>query len=119
VAELTFWAQVERLVAEHPTIIDRPQGTHHPRYPDVVYPFDYGYLQGTSASDGGGIDVCGGSGERSTVTGIVCTLDWVKRDMEVKLLLGCTEAEMQAIAQFFQNNYMACTLIKRDATQET
>ena len=51
-----FWAAIDRLVSESQVIIDRAKGSKHPRY-DFVYSMDYGYLQGTSSMDGGGIDV--------------------------------------------------------------
>jgi inorganic pyrophosphatase len=52
-----FWKAVGALVQESEIIIDRPKGSHHPRYPELVYPVDYGYLKNTTAMDGGGIDV--------------------------------------------------------------
>ncbi len=51
-----FWQLADQLVREHPIVIDRPRGSRHPRYPAVVYPLDYGYLDGTTAIDGGGVD---------------------------------------------------------------
>ena len=32
--------------------IDRPLGSHHPRYVDIIYPINYGYIEGTMAADG-------------------------------------------------------------------
>ena len=32
--------------------IDRPLGTHHPKYRDIVYPINYGYIEGIFALDG-------------------------------------------------------------------
>ena len=32
--------------------IDRPLGSHHPKFPDTVYPINYGYINGTIAGDG-------------------------------------------------------------------
>lgn len=32
--------------------IDRPLGSHHPRYRDIIYPINYGYIAGTMAADG-------------------------------------------------------------------
>lgn len=93
--------------------VDRPQGSAHPRYPDVIYPLDYGYLAGTTSSDGGGIDVWLGSGNRTQLTGVICTVDTLKRDAEIKLLLGCTPEEMQRIANFVHENGMGCLLIER------
>ena len=33
-------------------IIDRPIGVCHPRYPDLVYSINYGYVEGVIAGDG-------------------------------------------------------------------
>ncbi len=37
--------------------IDRPLGSHHPEYPDLYYPVNYGYIKGTTAPDGEEQDV--------------------------------------------------------------
>jgi len=95
-----FWQAITQLVKVNPIAIDRPKGTRHPRYPEVIYPLDYGYLENTTASDGGGIDVWLGSLGTQTLTGILCTFDTLKRDMEIKILLGCTSADLQIIQQF-------------------
>lgn len=89
-----FWEVLDRLVAESELVIDRPKGSVHWRYPDYVYPLDYGYLEGTSSMDGDGIDVWIGSDSDQSVKGILCTVDLVKRDSEIKILLGCTEDEI-------------------------
>ena len=34
-------------------IVDRPLGTCHPRYKDLYYPVNYGYIPGIMAPDGG------------------------------------------------------------------
>jgi inorganic pyrophosphatase len=90
-----FWCLADDLVATSTVVLDRPRGSRHPRYPDVVYPLDYGYLTLTAGGDGSGIDVWVGSlGERQ-VSGAIVTLDGNKRDAEVKFLLGCTRAEAE------------------------
>ena len=33
-------------------IMDRPLGSHHPDYPDMVYPVNYGYVSSFLAPDG-------------------------------------------------------------------
>ena len=92
-----FWLKLDQLVATHNVIVDRPHGSRHPRYPDFVYPLDYGYLENTQAGDGGGIDVWVGSLPHKSVTAIVCTVDLLKHDTEVKILLGCTPQEAQTV----------------------
>lgn len=37
--------------------IDRPLGSAHPEYPELVYPVNYGYIPGTISGDGEEIDV--------------------------------------------------------------
>ena len=96
---------MSRLAAAHPIVIDRPKGKPHPRWqPDIPYPFDYGYLEGTSASDGSGIDVWIGSLGRAPLTGILCTYDRFKRDAELKLLLGCAPDDVKTILAFHDTN---------------
>ncbi len=91
---------MSELAANNKIILDRPKGAVHPRYPDLVYPLDYGYLENTTAGDGDGIDVWMGSKDDKTLTGILCTFDTLKRDAEIKLLIGCTAEDVQVIQNF-------------------
>src|SRR5262245_39841011 len=94
---LDFWAALDDLVASSPVHVDRPKGTAHPGYPSFIYPLDYGYLKHTQAADGSGIDVWLGSLQWRRVTGVICTVDRLKRDSEIKILIGCTREEAQLI----------------------
>ena len=94
-----FWAALDQLIASSRLVIDRPKGTAHPRYPDMLYPIDYGYLADTTAMDGGGIDVWAGSDPARGLDAVMVTVDLVKRDAEIKLLIGCTEEEKQLVWQ--------------------
>ena len=38
-------------------IIDRPIGSSHPNYPDMIYPINYGYVENVFANDGEEQDV--------------------------------------------------------------
>jgi len=101
----TFWQEVSQLINDHQIIIDRPKHSAHPRYPEFIYPFDYGYLENTTAADGGGVDLWIGSLESKTLTGILCTFDTIKRDMEIKLLIGCTDQDILMIRKFHGEMY--------------
>ena len=94
-----FWAALDQLIASSRLVIDRPKGTAHPRYPDMLYPIDYGYLADTTAMDSGGIDVWAGSDPARGLDAVMVTVDLVKRDAEIKLLIGCTEEEKQLVWQ--------------------
>jgi len=85
-----FWTLLDELVATSEVVIDRPRGSAHPRFPENIYPYDYGYLEGTISSDGQGIDVWLGSGDTQQLTAVLISADLRKRDAELKLLLGCT-----------------------------
>ena len=38
-------------------IVDRPKGSFHPQYKDIIYPLNYGYVEGVLAKDGEEQDV--------------------------------------------------------------
>jgi len=109
-----FWEAMKTLVAAGRLVIDRPRGSRHPRYPAIVYPLDYGYLEGTTTVDGGGVDVWRGSLSDEKIVGALCTVDLVKRDAEVKILIGCTEQEIAFVCDFCNEGPMRACLIPRE-----
>jgi inorganic pyrophosphatase len=109
-----FWLALDALVAASEVRIDRPKGTPHPRYPDFTYPYNYGYLEGTTSGDGSGIDVWVGSLPNSQVAAVIFCVDLEKRDTEVKLLLGCTPQEAEEILTIHNDGSQAAILIGRE-----
>jgi RimJ/RimL family protein N-acetyltransferase len=113
--DAVFWSAFDKLVTESKIVIDRPKGSHHPKYPDFMYPVDYGYLENTSSMDGGGIDVWKGM-DGENIDAIVCTVDLMKRDSEIKILVGCSEDEKQLVLDAHNNSeYMKGILIRRES----
>jgi inorganic pyrophosphatase len=108
-----FWQTLDNLVAEAAVVIDRPKGTQHPRYPGFIYPLDYGYLQGTTSGDGGGIDAWVGSIAEKKATAVVVCVDLEKRDAEVKVLLCCTPEEAEMILAVHNDGSQSALLITR------
>ena len=109
----SFWETLDSLVNNSEIVIDRPKGTAHPKYPDFIYKVDYGYLKNTSSMDGVGIDVWVGTGNKQ-IDAIMCTVDLMKRDSEIKILIGCTEEEKQLIYQTHNESpYMKGIMIRR------
>ncbi|MCJ7550562.1 MAG: inorganic pyrophosphatase [Anaerolineae bacterium] len=94
-------------------VLDRPQGSRHPRHPAIVYPLDYGYLKNTRSGDGDGTDVWVGNGSQREITGIVCSVDVAQRDTEIKILLGCTPDDINIIADFHNRGDQAAIVIRR------
>ena len=109
-----FWSAVDRLVDTGKIVIDRPKGSCHPRFPDCIYEVDYGYIEDTASMDGGGIDLWRGSLPDGRVNAVMCIVDLMKRDSEIKLLIGCTEEEMDIIYRFHNGSeFMKGRLIRR------
>ena len=108
-----FWNAVDLIVSSGKIVIDRPKGTAHPKYPDFIYKVDYGYLKDTSSMDGGGIDVWVGSGEKK-IDAIMCIVDLLKKDSEIKILIGCTEEEKMIVYETHNETpFMKGILIRR------
>ncbi|MET9328119.1 inorganic pyrophosphatase [Tsukamurella sp. NPDC003166] len=95
-----YFRALDQLARAAKVVIDRPRGTAHPRYPQAVYPIDYGYLQGTTGGDGEGVDVFVGTEAGVGVVAVVLTADVRKRDVETKVLLDCAATEIDAVRGF-------------------
>ena len=102
-----FWNTLEQLVVDKSRVIDRPKDSHPPRYSQITYPLDYGYLEGTLSADGNGIDIWVGSQPSQQLIGIICTFDIHKQDAEIKLLIGCSSTDIQTILDFHNNGMKA------------
>jgi len=110
-----FWTALEQLVNDSEIIIDRPKGSAHPKYPDFIYRIDYGYLKNTSSMDGQGIDVWAGTDKNKRIDAVMCIVDLMKRDSEIKILIGCTEEEKEIIFQTHnETECMKGILIRRE-----
>jgi inorganic pyrophosphatase len=109
-----FWEYIDRLINENEIVIDRPKGTRHPKYNEMFYEIDYGFIKDTKTTDGGGIDVFKGSLNNQNVNTIFCTIDLLKKDVEIKILIGCTEEEKEKVKDFLNNSeYMKAIRIEK------
>lgn len=86
----------------------------HLRYTDFIYKVDYGYLKNTISMDSAGIDIWFGTDSEKQIDTIMCTVDLMKRDPEIKILMGCTEEEKDIVYQTHnETQYMRGILIRR------
>ena len=106
------WIGWEQIIAENKIVIDRPKGTAHPRFPEMIYPVDYGYLEQTIGGDGAEVDIFVGSGDAGLVA-LLSTYDAVKEDRETKLLWNLTEEEIETVTNFLNRGTMTASLIRR------
>lgn len=108
-----FFAALDALVGASVLRLDRPRGTAHPRFPDVVYPVDYGYLENTTATDGQGIDVFRGTASDAGVVAVIFSIDGRKRDLEVKVLIDCSDDEIGVVEGFLSNRLHLDAIVLR------
>lgn len=108
----TFWKRLKIILNESELVIDRPKGSSHPKYPELVFPLDYGFLKNTSGGDGNEIDVWLGSLGNKALNGIACTVDILKRDTEIKLIVACDDHEIETIKKFYTSEYMSAIILR-------
>ncbi|BEP29186.1 inorganic diphosphatase [Helicovermis profundi] len=103
--------------------IDRPLGSKHPKY-DLFYPINYGYIEGTIAGDGEGIDayILGEFEPLSEYEGKVIGIINRKNDNEDKLVLAkelnsYSKEQIQALTEFqerfFESDIITFDYIKK------
>lgn len=109
-----FWQKVDALVLSSPLVIDRPKGTHHQKYFNLVYPVDYGYLEDSINTESTPIEVYRGTQDTGKVDALVITVDILKKDCIAKLLWGCTDQETLDILEFLnQTEFQKAVLVRR------
>jgi inorganic pyrophosphatase len=86
------WRRWERLIDDRGIVLDRPRGTAHPLYPDMIYPCDYGHLPGTTAADGEELDAFVGS-EPTGLVGLIHLTHQPSGISEPKLLVNMSRAD--------------------------
>lgn len=109
-----FWQKLDTLYLSSKIEIDRPKNTMHYKYSNLVYPVDYGYLADTTSTDQAPIDVFIGSIKPGKIQAICLSADILKKDCEVKFLVGCTPEEENDILVFLnQTEYQKAVLLRR------
>jgi len=94
-------------------IVDRPKGSCHPDYPDLVYPINYGYVEGVIADDGAEQDVyiLGADEPISTFEGTVIAVYHRFDDVEDKWIISLdgrnySDKEILNAIQFQEKFYL-------------
>lgn len=108
-----FFSILDNFIQENGITIDRPKNSDHPRFPNFVYLLDYGYINGTKSQDGAGIDVFRGDDPDVGIVGIICVVDSLKKDSEIKVLYQCTEENIETALSMMNKKYLRGILVKR------
>ena len=110
-----FWQVIDEWVQNGKIVIDRPRGSAHPKFSNFIYPLDYGYLENTASMDGDGIDVWLGTDPARRADAVICIVDAMKRDSEIKILIGCTKEEKQTVYHVHnETEFMKGILLERE-----
>ena len=98
--------------------IDRPLGTAHPRYPDLIYSVNYGFVPNTLAPDGAEIDayILGIEEALESFTGRCTALLHRLDNEDDKLIIipnGVTLTDEEILrATHFQERYFQTRLVR-------
>ncbi|MCR4952317.1 MAG: inorganic pyrophosphatase [Solobacterium sp.] len=97
-------------------VIDRPAGSRHPNHPDLIYPINYGYVEGVRGGDGEWQDVyiLGTDQPLTACTGSVIAVVHRLNDCEDKWIvsLDSKKPDREEILQavMFQEQYFESEL---------
>ena len=109
-----FWQKIDTLYLSSDVVIDKPKNTVHAQYTNLIYPVDYGFLQDTLLGSDEHIHVYVGTKMTGKVEAIVVCADILKKDMDVKFLVGCTKEEENDILQFLdQTDFQKAVILRR------
>ena len=74
--------------------VDRPLGSRHPKHKNIIYPINYGYIEGIIAPDGEEQDayILGGRGPIKEFIGKVIAIIHRNDDVEEKLVVAPEQA---------------------------
>ncbi|MBR3356378.1 MAG: Inorganic pyrophosphatase [Solobacterium sp.] len=109
-----FWQKLDTLFLSSGVKVTRKKGDIHPVFPNLIYPTDYGQMKDTNASFGHGVSVYCGSQNRNQITGLVVAVDILAKELDVKVLAGCSEEEVDNVLRFLnQTDYQKTVMIRR------
>lgn len=110
-----FWQKIDTLVFSSKFVLARQKGETHPEYKNLVYPVNYGHFVDLAAEDTeDGLAVFKGTGNSMTVNALIVAADILQKDLEAKLLIGCTEEEVELILRFLnQTDFQKTILVRR------
>jgi len=112
-----FWQKIDSLFFSSEIVLNRPKDSVHPVYSNLIYPVDYGYLKDTISSNTDGVDVFIGSAKKKrSIETIIIAADILKKDIEIKIVWGCSEEEIKKILLFLNQTDFQKTVVINKGT---
>ncbi len=109
-----FWQKVDSLYLSGTRKIIKKKGEVHDTFKNLVYPLDYARIEDMKSVSGHGVAVYLGSENRNKVSALVVAADILEKELDVKVLAGCTEEEIEEVLRHLnQTEFQKTVLIKR------
>ena len=109
-----FWQKIDTLLFSLTYEKSRDPKGVHPTYSNLVYPLEYGYL--VDVDEGNEyvhIGVFKGNGSNRQVNAVVICADILQKELDVKLLIGCTDDDERAVLEFLNQTEFKKTILVR------
>ncbi len=109
-----FWQKVDSLYLSGTRKIIKKKGEVHDTFKNLVYPLDYARIEDMKSVSGHGVAVYLGSENRNKVSALVVAADILEKELDVKVLAGCTDEEIEEVLRYLnQTDFQKTVLIKR------
>lgn len=109
-----FWMKADTLFLSGKLNLTKKKGDVHDTFKNLIYPTDYGHLTDTISGSEEGISVYAGSGDRNQISGLIIAADILMKELDVKMLIGCTDEEIHTVLRFLnQTEFQKTVLIRR------
>ncbi len=109
-----FWQKLDTLYLSSGYQLVKRKGEVHDKFKNLVYPLDYGRVDDLSGSGSKGNAVYLGSLNRNKVSGLIIAVDILAKELDVKVLAGCTDEEIESVLRYLnQTDFQKTVLIRR------
>ena len=106
-----FWQKLDAAYMSGNLKTIYKKGAVHPRYPELIFPCDYGHVQ--SDADDTSLKVFKGTKNKKVEALVVCA-NLLEKDLTSIALVGVNEKEEEEILRFLNSNdFQKCVIIRR------
>ena len=108
-----FWQKVDTLYLSSDIVITRKKMVADPKFPDIQYPCNYGYLKTLSKDSEDLVPCFVGEGPRE-VTAIIICANILRKKLESLVLIGTNGEEEEKVLRFMnQTEFQKSIIIRR------
>lgn len=109
-----FWQKLDALYLSGDFKIIYRKGQVHPRFPELIFPCDYGHIETIKKENENAMSVRVLKGSGSSVDGLVVVANVLDKEIEPILLVGLTEQENDEVLEFLNyHEHLKTVVIRR------